>query len=99
MDAYYVTKYPHPGPRPPEPGKGPSSFAEAADSVAYTKYRFELQDMTQWQIKMRQHVVASALDDLLNHVRNGIQRTPYVLAQVAVWLSYLQEPLPEEFFT
>lgn len=104
----YADKYPDPGPRPKAPpAKGPPAPGELVDGLDFTQWRYREQDMTAWQTKCRQRAVALALDDLFADFQRrarsieGFGREsmrPAERATAAVWLSYLQEPLPEEFF-
>jgi hypothetical protein len=90
----YTDKYPDPGPRPKAPpSQGPPLPGELVDNLDFTQWRYREQVMTAWQTKKRQHVVAAALDALFS-----AKPDPAHLTHAAVWLSYLQELLPEEFF-
>jgi hypothetical protein len=97
----YSEKYPDPGPRPAPEGGAPALQGDRhAFLEVYGKWRNRAQDMTQWQTRKRQHVVACALDEIFSifvpvEVLDDFVREK---AHAVVWLSYLNEPLPEEFF-
>lgn len=117
----YAEKYPYPGPRPGADVAAPVLEGDRAGFLEnYRKWRFQAQDMTQWQTRMRQHVVARALDAVVRdfqaraaRIKGGVRGLPPLAgepvpdrvelypgeaAKIVIWLSYLQEPLPEELF-
>lgn len=94
----YAEKYPSPGPRPAPEATAPALEGDKAAFLrGYGEWRHRAQDMTQWQTRRRQHAVAKGLDDIFT-THATLALTPWIEAQAILWLSYLNEPLPEEFF-
>jgi hypothetical protein len=98
----YADKYPHPGPRPPEEAE-PGAFT--GDAI-FKAWRERAERMQAWQTKRRQFGVATAIDNVLDDARaraitmgrSDWAFTASEAGNLIVWLSYLQEPLPEEYF-